>query len=91
MTKKSNPQAQWTGEHSFLPVDVSSGGLADMRESWPAGRAGDCPPREGSPALVALPMPDGGQRSGRPRFGGPPKTDVLRLVPEPSSARVRHG
>jgi hypothetical protein len=37
-----------------------------MRQPWMVGRAVPCPPLDGGATLIALPMPDGGQRTARP-------------------------
>jgi DNA-binding beta-propeller fold protein YncE len=49
-----------------------------MREFLMAGRAVRRPPHDGNLALAPLPRPDGGQRTARPAFRGPPKIDALQ-------------
>jgi ribonuclease R len=62
----------------------------EMSRSSMVGRAVPCPPGEGRPRVVPLPLPDGGQRSARPTLPHPPKTDALpgNLAPADLEGRV---
>ncbi|MGA2543834.1 MAG: carbamoyltransferase HypF [Verrucomicrobiota bacterium] len=67
--------------YSFAIACQDQTGGAETRQSWLVGRAVPCPPHDGSPTFIPLPMPDGGQRSARPAFPGPPLTDAIRGEP----------